>query len=550
MLPSELTILCWNEPEESDVNLANLAGFLGLATRFLPVDSDSATPRHLEGAFPPAPVCLAASATTLGRIFCRPNSDHELKSFLLRRTKHFLIYAIDSGPACLAGLTYLTDGFLSSITPVVDFRNSYEISPRYRSISKQLTGLAVGPVNAETDLTFAPNGSMNESKQIIVIGDRPFFMAVKRVECSIFLVGCKTVVDVNAQVSPTTAIRSHFSQLIPVMMFLKHVFKDAAWHATAPYANFTIDDPLIQKRYGFLSYRGLLETMDKCGFSTSIAFIPWNYKRTDLATAELLRSRPDKFSVVLHGCDHTAGEFGAHDVAHLSQRINLAIERMEYHARVTGLPFAKVMVFPQGVFSTTAMKALKATNCVAAVNSTALPVSNMDIKVRLKDLLDVAVLNYEGFPLFVRRYPQTLSDCALDLFLEKPLLLVEHHGYFRRGYDEIARFVSSVNALDENLSWHGLGHVVNHTVLRKKSAGDGVCLKAYTHIAGDADVIAENPTNGSRFQYGPGERLRVFARRHLSEIRDNYLARNESLLSLAHGLKELFVTPARPTDVN
>src|SRR5713101_6246838 len=98
MLPSELTILCWNEPEESDVNLANLAAFLGLATRFLPVDRESATPRHLAGSFPQAPVCLAASATTLGRICGGPNRDDQLKALLLRGTKHLLIYAIEPDP--------------------------------------------------------------------------------------------------------------------------------------------------------------------------------------------------------------------------------------------------------------------------------------------------------------------------------------------------------------------------------------------------------------------------------------------------------------------
>jgi hypothetical protein len=549
MLPSELTILCWNEPEESDVNLASLAAFLGLATRFLAVDSESATPRHLEGCFPLAPVCLAASATTLGRMFGGPNCDGELKAFLLSRTKHLLIHAIESDPRSIAGLSYLTDGSILSITPVTDFTRGYEVSNRYRAISKQLTGLSVGPINAQTDLTFALNGSRSTEKALIVIGDRPVFLGVDRGECTIFMVGCKAVANVNAQVPPTTAIRSRFSQLIPAMMFLKHVFKEAAWHAARPYANFIIDDPLIQKRYGFLSYRRLLETMDKCGFATSIAFIPWNYKRTDLATAQLFRTRPDRLSLVLHGCDHTRGEFGVDDVSQLTQRVNLAIDRMAYHARVTGVPCAKVMVFPQGVFSTTAMKALRATNCVAAVNSTALPVSNSGIRVRLRDVLDVAMLNYDGFPLFGRRYPKNLADCALDLFVEKPLLLVEHHGYFRHGYEEIGAFVSSVNALDENLSWRGLGHVVNHAVLTKKTAGDNICVRTFTSSGRDAEATGAANSTDSHFQYRPGERLRVFARRHLSEIRDNYLMRHDSLLSLADGVKDLLVTAAH-TDVS
>jgi hypothetical protein len=545
MSPSELTILCWHEPDERDLHLANLAGFLGLAVRFLTVDRESATPRYLETAFPSAPVCLATTSTTLARLFTAGVVDQGLKSLLWRVTKHLLIFACDSDPASVAALAALTDGPNSPVTPVVDPSARYDISPEYRPISKQLTGLSVGPVNPETDLTSAPSGSMSEGQQIITIGNRHFFTAFRREECSIFLVGCKTVADLNAQVPPTVAVRSYFSQLIPVLMVLKLAFKDAVWHSTGSYANFMIDDPLIRKQYGFLNYRRLLDAMDTAGFATSIAFIPWNCRRTDPATAELFRSRPDKLSIVIHGCDHTAREFGVQEEAYVTQKINLAIDRMEYHRRVTGLPFARVMIFPQGVFSTAAMKALSATNCLAAVNSTALPASNPDITVSLRDLLEVAVLNYEGFPLFVRRYPRYLSDCALDLFLGKPLLLVEHHGYFRRGYDEIASFVSGINALDEDISWHGLGYVLEHATLVKKAAGHGICLKTprgNTYVAGELEPLsapaAQTVELGSCFHYSRGERLRVFTRRHLSEIRDNYLAKSESLLALSRGLND------------
>jgi len=270
---------------------------------------------------------------------------------------------------------------------------------------------------------------------------------------------------------------------------------------------------------------------------------------------------------------------------------------MHCHQKSTGLRFDKVMIFPQGLFSPAAMKALKANNFLAAVNSTALPASDSEIGVRLRDLLDVAVLNYESFPLFVRRYPVDVFGCALDLFLGKPLLLVEHHGYFRHGYEEIADFASRVNALDERISWHGLGYVLDRASLSKTGPGPDLHMKLYAHnawIAGETEqerlyriskadannlrvqavtlsgkpvpftrdgdtltlslrpakgassrieIAFENPWGESDIKYRLLEYMKVFARRHLTEIRDNYVSRSESLVSLAYRVTGLGTRP-------
>jgi hypothetical protein len=68
------------------------------------------------------------------------------------------------------------------------------------------------------------------------------------------------------------------------------------------YANIIIDDPLLRENYGYLNYRKLLDLMDKHNFFSTIAFIPWNYKRTDKKIAALFKERPDRFSLCVHGC--------------------------------------------------------------------------------------------------------------------------------------------------------------------------------------------------------------------------------------------------------
>ena len=597
MIPSEVTILCWSEPESEDLNLAKLAEFLGLKSSLLRINTGSAGVGYLERNLPEHPACLAVSGTTLARIFSGSNSDNELRSFLLRRVSHLLIYATEPSQSCGAALSYLTEGAVTSIAPVQNPESKYEISPKHREVCRQLTGLTFGRTNERTDLTFA--GRQDNLSSLIKIGDRTFFAALERHTCSIFIVGCNTVADIDTVVSPLADVGSYFSRLIPAMMFLKRVFRDKAWHARKPYANFTVDDPLLQESYGFLNYRTLLQTMDRCGFFTTIAFIPWNFKRTDPKIAALLRSRPDRFSIAVHGCDHTGAEFGSDDTTLLNRKVRAALLQMNDHQQTTGLAFDRVMIFPQGKFAAAAMKTLKANNFVAAANSPSVPSGRAAGPVRLRDLLDVAMLNYESFPLFLRRYPRDLFHCALDLFLEKPLLLLEHHGYFRKGYDDIAEFVSRINSLDENLSWHGLGHVIEHSVLSKIGSGPDLQMKLYSHgacvantsgqgttcVMSKADsgnlgfeavtlsgkpvpfivesgavnlsvhvddgakvrleMMFKNPWDGLDSGSRMPEHVTAFVRRRLSEMRDNYLSKHEPLLSFAYRVKDLLVGPQR-----
>ena len=50
-----------------------------------------------------------------------------------------------------------------------------------------------------------------------------------------------------------------------------------------------IDDPLLRTRYGFLRFSELLAVMKQVRFSTSIAFIPWNWRRSDPKVVETLQ---------------------------------------------------------------------------------------------------------------------------------------------------------------------------------------------------------------------------------------------------------------------
>jgi hypothetical protein len=163
-----------------------------------------------------------------------------------------------------------------------------------------------------------------------------------------------------------------------------------------------VDDPLLRENYGFLNYRRLARIMDEMRFTTSIAFIPWNFKRTTESVAMLLADRSDRFLLCVHGCDHTQSEFGSEDHSVLSRLVATANRRMDRHRSQTGLAFDNIMVFPQGVFSTQATKVLKANNYLAAVNAEAVP-TDFHGPLQLASFLDPAITAFHGFPLFLRR---------------------------------------------------------------------------------------------------------------------------------------------------
>src|SRR5262249_39112641 len=153
----------------------------------------------------------------------------------------------------------------------------------------------------------------------------------------------------------------------------------------SPHACFIVDDPLLKRRYGFLDYQRLLDLMERERFCTSLAFIPWNFKRSDPGVAKLFATHPDRYSLCVHGCDHTRGEFGITDQHLLRAKSQKSLERMALHRKRSGLRFDNIMVFPQGIFSTAAMDALKSCDYLAAVNSTGYPVDN-DGHLLLQDL--------------------------------------------------------------------------------------------------------------------------------------------------------------------
>lgn len=579
---STLHILHGGSLTDNDRALATLCEFLGLEGRFVAAAAFPEEKAHRRG----EKLRAALNAHAMGAM--EKDRLQTLKACIMSDVSSLLVYGTNDDSRVIAALRYLTSGTVSDIRRSEAAGQGYSVARE--DICRELSGLMIRPAQGTRDYVFETEGAAGKVTELISIGGRAFLAVLQVGETTVFLAGSGSITDVQQQLSSDPDTTRIFSMLFPAALYLRHVFGEACWHQKKAQACLIVDDPLLSKKYGYLNYRHLIEVMDSCNFTTSIGFIPWNFKRTSRDIAALFSERSDRLSLCVHGCDHTKREFGSLDDEGLNHMIRTATSRMKQHRAITGLAFDKIMVFPQGIFSTHAMRMLKCNGYLAAVNSEAFP-ADFNGSVRIGSFLEPAVMTFSGFPLFLRRYPHQLAEMALDLFWGRPVLLLAHHDFFKDRCAHVADAVRKLNALNADIEWDNLGNIIRTSYLSRKEPEGAVRIKAYsceTLVANDTDrsvdyllekeefpPLALTPefTNGTEKTYAvsdgrlsapltlrPGERQtirivypnnypdsqdgrslqRAFTtcvRRYLSEVRDNYISKNQVLLSCAIKLK-------------
>lgn len=385
---------------------------------------------------------------------------------------------------------------------IIPKSTSVRISNSHRKICAEFSGLSFP----------APGHILSklEGEGLIFCENNPVFNITRRGEQEIYTHE-GNLIDLDLEIDDKFHIKDFFLELIPPLMFINYAYKPTR----SKCACLIIDDPTLKERYGFLNFRKLLHVMDTIDFVSTIAFIPWNYTRTKKEISCLFKERADRLSLCIHGCDHTQGEFANHDLSILELKAKTALARMVEHERLTGIPFAPIMVFPQGMFSTNAMLALKEHNFLAAVNTEPNPI---DIKTALTvtDFLGLYISKYHEHPLFIRRKPEYLEDFAFDIFQGRPALLVAHHYDIN---DQLFDFITKINSLNE-IKWGSLEGIV-----------DNYCsnYKRKSFMYEDINLNAFN-VNGIK------QSIKVYARRRASEFRDNYIRRGWIFSKFARAL--------------
>lgn len=237
------------------------------------------------------------------------------------------------------------------------------------SICGPLRGLSVTSPSAAADNNFVYSGRDGVT-EIITSDSHPAFIRADRHDVPVFFCTNPEIIDVDAVIPDGNFdVRNHFLSAVPAVAYLKWAFPATCWSTPEINACLVIDDPVLKPDYGLLNFEQLLAAMRSHNFSTSIAFIPWNWRRSVAKVVRLFKDNPSRYSLSIHGCDHTGSEFGIQRTDSLTWKAKQALQRMGRLESLAGIPFDRVMVFPQGKFSDAAMGVLKRVNYTAAVNT-------------------------------------------------------------------------------------------------------------------------------------------------------------------------------------
>jgi hypothetical protein len=283
-----------------------------------------------------------------------------------------------------------------------------------------------------------------------------------------------------------------FGSMAPALLFLKYAAGEYAWHSPGAFANFTIDDLWLREPYGHVNYEQLLRESKAHNFHTTIAFIPWNFDRSEAGVVNLFRGNPERLSICIHGNDHVHQEFGpldSHSLEKQSASMRQGLARMAKFREMTGLEYDAVMVFPHSVSPKATFEELRRHDYLATANSLNVP-SDSAAPEGADFALRTATLQFGGIPSLRRYSVETeipRAQLAIDVFLGNPMLFYAHESFFASGIDAFNKTADVVNSLQPSTQWKGLGDITRHLYIEKRREDGDYDIRAYS-----GDVVLTN----------------------------------------------------------
>jgi len=434
----------------------------------------------------PGEVCILGSAPALANVL-RPSTGINAELPLWIKQAHSVyVFGFQATKASetLLRLLCASDsiGVRTTAAPTTGYNVSIAESLDY--FCGPMSGLRF-QVNADREeVRFVQPAQKSTSQTIISTDSGGLFVCSSERGVRFFFSSCADITDVRTQAKRFFDVKEHFAGTVPTVMYLTWAFGKRKPVS----ACLIVDDPLLRPRYGFLRFTEALKLMDAEQFTLCLAFIPWNWRRTDKGTAQQFKTRADKLSVCIHGCDHSWGEFASRSSAILNGRAKRARRRMELFSRTTLVSHDPIMVFPQGLFSPEVGRSLKLNSFTAAVNTEVCPSGGAGNQTTISDLWKVANAKYGTFAIFSRRYiSQGVENFAFDALLGKPCLIVGHHDVFRDDAAELIAFVRKLNSLKWDLRWRSLGDAIRRSYQPVASRGGQATIKMF-----GAELLLEN----------------------------------------------------------
>ena len=341
---SSALLLRGEQTTVEDQHLARLLEFFGISSKAVTArDNDL---EDIQGRY----VVVSSADCMADAIRNAYNLAGGLPHWLMQATSVY-IYGFQHDDRSTKLLRFLTGDPEANVTPIHTQETTVTITADAREMCGPMSGLGV-PITLRSSGCVCQVGQVGEAFQSIVrVDEGQLFFGVTCAGVRFYLNAWSGTLDIDALSAEYFDVKKYFCEAVPLTFYLKWAFRNPAYSPSETNACLIVDDPPLKRRYGFMDFREALELMTQHNFTTTIAFIPWNWRRTHRSTLNLFQSHPERFSIVVHGCDHTAGEFAERSPALLNLKIHTSRQRMERFRRRASITADSVMVFPQGQFS-------------------------------------------------------------------------------------------------------------------------------------------------------------------------------------------------------
>lgn len=473
-----------------DETVRRLVDFYGLTLYTVDVGSQDAVNHSMSRMRSPDTLAVLTSQDALSEL------DRKQVQAALRRPKGpgipILVFGVAAGEGANE-LKFWSDGALQECAPLAnDFRPKVLEVGSAGALTRTLAGLELPAVASPTcNMQFEPAPAIQTV--LTARGDGGANAAV------LVRVQSKTAETFFVpQMEPfgnPRGLPGVFSSMAPFILFLSYKAGDYGWHLDGHYANLTIDDPWLTQPYGHLDYPALLVEMEKHNFHTTIAFIPWNFDRSEPDIVTLFRAHPERFSICVHGNNHDHQEFGDYAINSLRKQtadIKQGVARMERFRALTGIPYDRFMVFPHGVAPEGTFAVLKKYDFLGTTNLVSVPLGAAfptDPAFLLRPYT-VAFANFLSLP----RYPAGVQlprlEIAIQSFLGNSLLLYGHEDFFVEGIGAFNAFADYVNQVQPNTQWTSLGEIARHSHLVRRREDGGFDVRMFSN-----EMDLKNPTD-------------------------------------------------------
>ena len=582
-------LLCRAEVTREDQNIARILDCFGVPCKTVTVGGKNVDESSENYA-------LLSSADCMAELITQAEGPDPILPLPLwvRKASSVYLYGFSQNDRSTMLLRLLTANPRANVRQIQPPETTAIITQDFADMCGPMSGMRV-PLTLRDPEWACDLGCESGSFQSVIRTDQgEVFFGVTFAGVRFYLSASRRTIDIGALAPEYFDVKKSFCESVPLVFYLKWAFRGASFGQSEINASLIVDDPPLKRRYGFLNFSEALDLMDRHNFATTIAFIPWNWRRTDPRTLRLFQTRPERLSVVVHGCDHTTSEFAERSPAVLNRKIRISCHRMERFRQRTACEADQIMVFPQGEFSPETGRALKLNGFVAAVNTEVAPAPQAFNKTTIADLWSLAIMRYGKFPIFTRRYlGHGIENFAFDALLGKPCLIAAHHEVFKDHARNLVDFIARLNSLRWNLVWRPLGEVIRRSFTNRrlddgtsviqmfagslvvknpdaearrmvvlKEEVDQECIQAVwvnqapiefsveggylrfrlTVLPGETAnvrVVYRNNSEAIADRNSSGTNIKVAAKRYLSEFRDNYLTRNDFLYRSATKLKRL-----------